>query len=51
MPVARITYVFLRPGVERSPGDPAALAAAAASRLGARPESVTDPGSAGPLRE
>ncbi len=51
MPVARITYVFLRPGVERSPGDPAALAAAAASRLGAGPESVTGPGSGGPLRE
>ena len=28
-PVERITYVFLRAGVEESPGDPAALAAAA----------------------
>jgi ATP-dependent helicase/nuclease subunit A len=29
MPVERITYVFLRAGVEESPGDPEALAAAA----------------------
>ncbi len=32
-PVARITYVFLRPGVEVSPGDPHALAAAASRRV------------------
>ncbi|WP_217914039.1 UvrD-helicase domain-containing protein [Miltoncostaea marina] len=35
MPVARITYVFLRAGVEVSPGDPVALARAAADRVAA----------------
>jgi hypothetical protein len=31
--VERITYVFLRPGMELSPGDPDALAAAAVEGL------------------
>ncbi|MGD9571654.1 MAG: UvrD-helicase domain-containing protein [Thermoleophilia bacterium] len=44
-PVARITYVFLRPGVEVSPGDPGTLAAAAAQRVS------QTPGSGGPVRE
>ncbi len=35
--VERITYVFLRPGLELSPGDPDALAAAALGRLEAPP--------------
>ncbi|HET6692201.1 MAG TPA: UvrD-helicase domain-containing protein, partial [Miltoncostaeaceae bacterium] len=34
-PVETITYVFLRPGLELSPGDPDALAAAALGDLGA----------------
>ncbi len=32
-PVTRVTYVFARAGVEESPGDPAALLAAARARL------------------
>ena len=33
--VSRVTYVFAGPGVERSPGEPAALAKAALDRLNA----------------
>jgi hypothetical protein len=33
MPVARITYVFLRAGVEVSPGDPDDLARSAADQV------------------
>ncbi|HTI33824.1 MAG TPA: PD-(D/E)XK nuclease family protein, partial [Miltoncostaea sp.] len=33
LPVERITYVFLRPGLELSPGDPDALTAAALEGL------------------
>ena len=32
-PVARVTYVFVSPGSEESPGDPAALAAGSRARL------------------
>jgi hypothetical protein len=35
MPVARITYVFLRAGVEVSPGDPDHLARSAADQVAA----------------
>ncbi len=36
-PVTRVTYVFARPGVEESPGEPAALSARARERLAEGP--------------
>ena len=44
LPVARITYVFLRAGVEVSPGDPAALAEQAMSSVAIAGEREALPG-------